>query len=100
MKKYIKFTVERLQYTPSGLYAVYHSETGMETWTGCFGFQPGDIVEMFDYDGYFPSQIKVNGIITWTEEDKKKAWNRYNNISHSDIIEQAKVQKENWLKHK
>ena len=72
---YEKFKVERLVSTLSGTYAVYYTERG-EAWTGNFNFNPGDIVEWWDYDGYCPSKIIVNGIVTWTEEDKKEWWNR------------------------
>jgi len=76
--KIVKFKVEKLEQTPSGLYAMYISKSGYKTLTGNFGFKVGDIVEMKDYDGYCPVEIKVNGKIIWTEKDKEKWWAEYN----------------------
>jgi len=75
---YNKFTVEELRTTPSGKYATYTREDGTKVWTNNRGYQVGDVVEMFDHDGYCPSKIIINGVVTWTEEDKKKWWEKEN----------------------
>lgn len=80
---YVKFTVERLTTTPSGTYAVYTKDDGSECWTGNFGFKEGDVVEMWGYDGYAPKRIDVNGITTWTEQERLKWWENYDNKGRS-----------------
>lgn len=82
---YEKFTVKSITSTPSGTYAVYVSKSGTTTWTGNFGFKTGDVVEWWDYDGYCPSKIIVNGKTTWTEEDKKQ-WHKSRNKRHKERI--------------
>ena len=81
--KYQKFTVEGFETTPSGSYALYTLQDGGTAMTADFGFSIGDVVEWWDWDGYCPSKIKVNGNIIWTEEDKKEWWatkvQRHNN---------------------
>ena len=74
---YVKFTVERIVTTPSGTYAVYTKPDGGESWNGNFGFKEGDVVEMWNYDGYAPERIDVNGVTTWTEQDRQKWWDNY-----------------------
>ena len=74
---YEKFTVEKLETTRSGNYAQYTSETGITTLTNNFGYKVGDVVEIWDYDGYAPKRIDVNGVNIWTEEDKVKWWKDY-----------------------
>lgn len=75
--EYFKFTVERLVSTPSGNYAVYTNPEGGEVWNTNFGFKEGDVVEMWNYDGYGPERIDVNGVTTWTEQDRQKWWDNY-----------------------
>jgi len=78
---YKKFTVESIESTPSGTYACYTNEHGNKTMTGCFGFEVGDEVEeWWNYDGYWPDKIKVNGVVTWTKKDKEKASEEYDNM--------------------
>ena len=79
---YKKFTVQKLQSTPSGNYAQYVSETGTTTLTANFGYKEGDLVETWDYDGYAPKRIDVNGKTIWTEEDRFKWWKDYDPESY------------------
>ncbi len=73
MNNYNKFTVKKLTTTLSGVYAIYIADNGHETWIdNNYNLKEGDEVEMWDYDGFCPTKITVNGITTWTEEDKKK----------------------------
>jgi len=76
--KYNKFIVEKIVSTPSGTYARYTSANGMETLTGNFNFKEGDTVEQWDYDGYCPAKMNVNGKEVWNEQDKKNWWKAYN----------------------
>lgn len=73
MTKYEKFTVESIQ----GRYAQYTSKSGTTTLTSNFGFNEGDVVEIWDYDGYAPKRIDVNGETIWTEENRRKWWHNY-----------------------
>lgn len=79
---YEKFTVEELQSTRSGNYAQYTSKSGTTTLTNNFGYKVGDVVEIWDYDGYAPKRIDVNGINIWTEEDRVKWWKNYDPESY------------------
>ena len=74
---YTKFKVEELESTPSGNYAIYTSDSGITTWINNFGYKIGDTVEVWDYDGYAPKRIDVNGKTIWTEENRKKWWDDY-----------------------
>ena len=73
---YKKFIVEEFCSTPSGNYAIY-KHNGTTTWTTNYGYQKGDVVEVWDHDGYAPSRIDVNGVTIWTEKDKRKFWKNY-----------------------
>jgi len=75
---YNKFKVLRLETTLSGTYAIYTSKNGDTVWTSNFGFKAEDIVEWWNYDGYCPTKIILNGAVIWTEEDRKKWWKDYN----------------------
>ena len=66
---YGKFTVNRIE----GRCAILNDK--YKTGVGNFGFSAGDVVEWWDYDGYCPSKIIVNGIQTWGSEDKVK-WHK------------------------
>jgi len=94
---YEKFTVESIGTTMSGTYAVYTSKSGDVIWTGNFGFKTGDVVEWWNFDGYCPSKIIVNGIITWTEVDKKNWW-ASKDQRHNDRMEE--ICKSKGLYHK
>jgi len=72
-----KFTVQKLVGTPSGNYAQYISGSGTTTLTKNFGYQIGDVVEVWDYDGYAPMRIDVNGKTIWTEENRIQYWKNY-----------------------
>jgi hypothetical protein len=74
---YEKFIVLRLETTPSGNYAEYLDEHGRLCLTSNFGYNVNDIVELWDYDGYAPKRIDVNGIQIWNEEDRIKWWKNY-----------------------
>lgn len=87
---YTKFKVTGIKSTPSGTYAIYTSESGYETWTGNYNFKIGDIVEWWDYDGYCPSKIIVNGIVTWTDKDKKRYWETKDQRDKEHIEETCK----------
>lgn len=70
---YQKFTVESLLTTRSGNYAQYTHESGSPILIPNFGFKIGDNVEMWDFDGYVPIRIDINGVTIW-EEDNKRIW--------------------------
>ncbi len=85
-----KFTVTGIMTTLSGTYAGY-IDNGRQTWTGNFNFKVGDVVEWWNYDGYVPSKIIVNGVVTWTEKDQLDYWEHRDERMEAKIIEKLKA---------
>lgn len=92
IKEYLKFTVvDIVSNRASGrTSARYIGKHGYHTRVVDLGFKPGDVVEYWDYDGVYPRQCAVNGVILTTELDQKKFREDFEHNNRMRISNQLK----------
>jgi hypothetical protein len=60
--EYEKFKVNNKFASSSGKYVEYTREDGGSCITADLGFNIGDVIERYGFDGYMPKRLIVNGV--------------------------------------